>query len=272
MVIKAGRDFTIADGPTAPGVAIINESLARRYWPHSNPIGQSIQLDFGSALTPWDAQPRKGWITIVGVVGDVHEWQWDEATFGQVYLPVAQNPSRMMGFVVRSSGDPKEITAAMKGVIASIDPDQPITAVRSMDEYLSDALAQRRLSILLLGLFAGVATLLAGIGIYGVMAYAVSQRSHEIGIRMALGAEPSHVLRMVVADGMRLAAAGLVIGLGCSFFVLRYLKSQLYGIRASDPLTLGCVVAGLALIAAAACYFPARRATKVDPLVALRYE
>lgn len=272
MTLKSGRDFAISDGPTAPGVAIINESLARRYWPDSDPIGQHIQLDFGSVLTPWDAQPRPGWITIIGVIGDVHEWQWNESTFGQVYLPVAQNPSRMMSFAVRSRTNPAHLTAAVKGVIESLDPDQPVTAVRTMDEYLSDALSQRRLSMLLLALFAGVATLLAGIGIYGVMAYAVSQRSHEIGIRMALGAAPADVLRMIVGDGMRLAAIGLILGVAGSFLVLRYLKSQLYGIRATDPLTLVTVAFVLAIVAIAACYFPARRATKVDPLVALRYE
>lgn len=223
-------------------------------------------------LTPWDAQPRPGWITIIGVIGDVHEWQWNESTFGQVYLPVAQNPSRMMSFAVRSRTNPAHLTAAVKGVIESLDPDQPVTAVRTMDEYLSDALSQRRLSMLLLALFAGVATLLAGIGIYGVMAYAVSQRSHEIGIRMALGAAPADVLRMIVGDGMRLAAIGLILGVAGSFLVLRYLKSQLYGIRATDPLTLITVAFVLAIVAIAACYFPARRATKVDPLVALRYE
>jgi putative ABC transport system permease protein len=141
-----------------------------------------------------------------------------------------------------------------------------------MQEYLTSSVSHRRLSMLLLALFAAVATLLAAVGIYGVMAYAVTQRSHEIGIRLALGAEPVDVLRMVVGDGMRLAGVGLLIGMGASYAAVHYLASQLYGVKAKDPITVACVAAGLALVAVSACYFPARRATKVDPLVALRYE
>jgi putative ABC transport system permease protein len=183
-----------------------------------------------------------------------------------------QNPSRLMSLMVRSRVDRAQLTGALRRAIESVDPDQPITDVKTMEDYLAVAFSQRRLNMSLLAFFAIVAALLAAIGIYGVMGYAVTQRSHEIGIRMALGAEPGDVLRMIVGDGMKLALLGLAIGLTASLLLMKYLESQLYGVKARDPLTFIGVAAGLALVALAACYFPARRATKVDPLAALRYE
>jgi putative ABC transport system permease protein len=177
-----------------------------------------------------------------------------------------------MRLVVRSGDDPAQLTSAIRHVVESIDPNQPITEVSSMDELLSVVLAQRRLNMALLAFFAAIAAVLAAIGIYGVMSYAVTQRSHEIGIRMALGAEPRDVLRMIVNEGMQLAGLGLLLGLVGAIVGTKYLESQLYGVRARDPLTFLSVAASLALVALAACYFPARRATKVDPLTALRYE
>ena len=270
--LKEGRGFTSADGPNSEGVAIINEALARRYWPNEDPIGKQIRLNFPATRTPFQPQPREGWLTIVGVVGDVRDWEWDEPKMAQLYLPEQQNPSRIMRLAVRSEGNPAQLTSAVRQAVASVDPNQPVTEVRTMDEFLAAALAQRRLSMSLLALFAGVATLLAAAGIYGVMAYTVSQRAHEIGIRMALGAEPGGVLRMVVGDGMKLAGIGVVLGILGSFVAMRYLQSQLYGVKATDPFTFVGVTAGLTLVAVAACYFPARRAAKVDPLVALKYE
>ena len=209
---------------------------------------------------------------IVGVVGDIRDWAWSEPKIAQLYLPVTQNPSRIMHLVVRSGGDPVQFTSAVRHAVESVDPNQPVTDVKTMDDYLAVVLAQRRLNMTLLAFFAIVAGLLAAIGIYGVMGYAVTQRSHEIGIRMALGAEPGDVLRMIVGDGMKLTILGLSLGLLGSLVVMKYLESQLYGIKARDPLTFVGVAAVLALVAFAACYFPARRATKVDPLAALRYE
>jgi len=229
-------------------------------------------LRFPDTRLPWEPEPREGWLTIVGIAGDVREREWGEQKVGQIYLPYTQNASRIMHLVVRSEGDPTQLASAVQGVVKSIDPNQPATEVRSMQEYLTSSVSHRRLSMLLLALFAAVATLLAAVGIYGVMAYAVTQRSHEIGIRLALGAEPADVLRMVVGDGMRLAGVGLLIGIGASYAAVHYLASQLYGVKAKDPITVACVAAGLSLVAVSACYFPARRATKVDPLVALRYE
>ncbi len=272
IALKEGRDFTSADGPDSPGVVVINETLAHRYWPDQDPVGKQIKLVFPATLRPWDAQARQGWITIVGIVGDVRDWSWSEPRVAQLYLPDTQNASRIMRLVVRSGDDPAQLTAAIRQVVESIDPNQPITEVSSMDELLSVVLAQRRLNMALLAFFAAIAAVLAAIGIYGVMSYAVTQRSHEIGIRMALGAESRDVLRMIVNEGMQLAGLGLLLGLIGAIVGTKYLESQLYGVKARDPLTFLCVAASLALVALAACYFPARRATKVDPLTALRYE
>jgi len=270
--VKEGRDFASSDGPASQGVALINEALAHRYWPNEDPVGQQIRLVFPAQLRPWDAIPHQGPLTIVGVVGDTRDWAWSEPKIAQLYLPDTQNPSRIMHLAVRSSGDPTQLTAAVRHAVESVDPNQPVTDVKTMEDYLAVVLSQRRLNMTLLAFFAVVAALLAAIGIYGVMGYAVTQRSHEIGIRMALGAEPRDVLRMIVGDGMKLTLMGLSLGLLGSLLVMKYLESQLYGIKARDPLTFIAVAAGLAIVALAACYFPARRATKVDPLVALRYE
>jgi len=270
--VKQGRDLVASDGVDTQSVALINEALARRYWPNQDPVGQQIRLKFPDTRQPWDPEPREGWLNIVGIVSDVRDWEWGEQKIGQIYLPYTQNASRIMHLVVRSEGDPAQLVSGVRSVVNSVDPNQPVTDARSMDDYLAASVSRRRLSMLLLVLFAGVATVLAAVGIYGVMAYAVTQRSHEIGIRMALGAEPNDVLRMVVSDGMKLAGIGLVIGIAASYAAVHYLASQLYGVKAKDPITVICVSVGLALVAISACYFPARRATKVDPLEALRYE
>lgn len=270
--VKQGRDLVASDGVDTQSVALINEALARRYWPNQDPVGQQIRLKFPDTRQPWDPEPREGWLNIVGIVSDVRDWEWGEQKIGQIYLPYTQNASRIMHLVVRSEGDPTQLVSGVRSVVNSVDPSQPVTDARFMDDYLAASVSRRRLSMLLLVLFAGVATVLAAVGIYGVMAYAVTQRSHEIGIRMALGAEPNDVLRMVVSDGMKLAGIGLVIGIAASYAAARYLASQLYGVKAKDPITVICVSVGLALVAISACYFPARRATKVDPLEALRYE
>ena len=270
--VKQGRDLVASDGVDTQSVALINEALARRYWPNQDPVGQQIRLKFPDTRQPWDPEPREGWLNIVGIVSDVRDWEWGEQKIGQIYLPYTQNASRIMHLVVRSEGDPTQLVSGVRSVVASVDPNQPVTDARSMDDYLAASVSRRRLSMLLLVLFAGVATVLAAVGIYGVMAYAVTQRSHEIGIRMALGAEPNDVLRMVVSDGMKLAGIGLLIGIAASYAAVHYLASQLYGVKTKDPITVLCVSVGLALVAISACYFPARRATKVDPLEALRYE
>ncbi len=270
--VKEGRGFLSSDGPNSEGVALVNETLAQRYWPNQDPVGQRVRMIIPATLNFWEPIPREGWLTIVGVVGDIRDWAWAEPKTGQLYLAEAQNPSRLMSLVVRSGDDRAQLTTAVRRAVASVDPSQPVTEVKTMDDYLAVAFSQRRLNMSLLAFFAVVAALLAAIGIYGVMGYAVTQRSHEIGIRMALGAEPGDVLRMIVGDGMKLTCMGLSLGILGSLLVMNILESQLYGVKARDPLTFIAVSASLALVALAACYFPARRATKVDPLVALRYE
>jgi putative ABC transport system permease protein len=272
ITLKEGRDFAVSDGPDAAGVAIVNEALARRYWPQQDPVGQQIRLDFPATRNLWEPVPKASWLTIVGVASDIHDWYWGEAKIGQLYLPDIQNPSRIMHLVVRTEGDPMALVSAARQAVETVGPDQPVTEIRTMDDLVAASLAQRRLSMVLLGIFAAVATALAALGIYGVMAYGVGQRTHEIGIRMALGAHSGDILRMIVRDGMRLAAIGLVLGIMASFVTMRYLENQLYGVKAIDPVTLISVAIFLGTVAAAACYFPARRAAKVDPLVALRYE
>jgi putative ABC transport system permease protein len=272
IAVKEGRAFAAADSPRAPGVAIVNETLARRYWPGQDPVGQQIKLIFPATRQVWDGEPQAGWLTIVGIAADARDWAWGEAKAGQMYLPLAQDPSRIMHLTVRSQGDPNQLTSDIRHAVETSDPNQPVTDVRSMDGYLDIAVAQKRLNMSLLAFFAVVAGVLAAIGIYGVMGYAVEQRSHEIGIRMALGARPDDVVRMIVRDGMKLALLGLALGLAGSLVAMKYLESQLYGIKARDPLTFACVAVALALVALAACYIPARRATKVDALSALRYE
>jgi putative ABC transport system permease protein len=270
--VKSGRDFAASDGPNAEGVVILNEALAHRYWPDQNPIGQQIHLKFPPTKTPWQPVARDSMLTVIGVVADVREWEWGEEKVGQLYLPYAQNPSRIMRLVVRTTGDPAAIAPAVRHAVAGVDSSQAITEIHTMDQLLAQAVSQRRLNMLLLAVFAAIATILAAIGIYGVMAYGVTQRFHEIGVRMALGAEPSDVLKMVVTDGMKLAVIGLLLGIVGAALLSRYLESQLYGIKATDPFTYAGVALGLAAVAVAACYFPARRATKVDPISALRHD
>jgi predicted permease len=275
--IVSGRDFGPEDGPTGAGVALIDRALAKRYWPNENPVGKQIRIHIVAASAPWQAQKRDSWLTIVGVAGDVHDWNWGAAALPTLYLPMQQNPSWFMSLVIRENGSAASLLPAVRHIVSSLDANQPVTAVITMRQMVSDSLAQRRLNMLLLAVFAGVAVLLAAIGIYGLMAYAVAQRTHEIGVRMALGAEPGDVLRMIVVEAMGLTGIGLLIGLVTSVLLTHYLQNELFGvqlyrIRALDPVTFIGVPVLIAVIAAAASYFPARRATAVDPLVALRYE
>jgi putative ABC transport system permease protein len=270
--LKAGREFQPADGDESGGVAIINEALERRYWRDENPLGRQIRVHYPPQDAPWRPVVRDQWLTIVGVVGDVREWGIGGKTPGIVYLPYRQAPSRLMSLVIRTGPDPKGLVPSVRQAILSVDKDQPIAEVRTMNDYLDAVFARRRLSMFLLAVFAGVATFLAAVGIYGLMSFAVTQRSHEIGIRMALGAEPRDVLRLILHDGMRLTVIGAAIGGAASIVAARYIASQLYGVRAFDPATIAGVIVFLMSVSLAACYVPARRATRVDPMNALRYE
>ncbi len=275
--VLSGRGFGPEDGPNGAGVALIDQSLERRYWPNENPVGKQIRIHIISARAPWQAQKRDSWLTIVGVIGDVHDWYWGAKPNPTVYLPMQQDPSWLMSLVVRESGSGEQILPAVRHIVSSLDANQPVTSVHMMDSMVAGALAQRRLDMVLLAVFAAVAVLLAAIGIYGVMAYAVSQRTHEIGVRMALGAAPGNVLKMIVWEALRLAGIGLLLGLVASVVLTRYLQNQifgvqLYGIHNLDPVTFIGVPVLILIVAVLAAYFPARRATTIDPLVALRYE
>jgi putative ABC transport system permease protein len=270
--LLSGRGFMPADDEQASGVALINEALRRRYWPNEDPIGQHIRF-LPEAKNAYEPELRDSWLTIVGVVGDTKESQFEEKKTGMLYVPYLQNPAPIMFLVLRTPSDPVSSAAAVRHAVELVDKDQPVAEVKTMEEIVETMASRERLNVALVMLFAFLATALAAIGIYGVMSYTVAQQTHDIGIRMALGAQPRDVLRLVVRQGMRLAVfgigLGLIIGLGVE---RRVLASFLYGVTAADPLTLAGTILVLAVVALAACYIPARRATRVDPLVALRHE
>ncbi|MGH9936763.1 MAG: ABC transporter permease, partial [Blastocatellia bacterium] len=259
-----GRAFTEQDARGRPEVAIVNETFVKRYFPNEDPIGK--RFTFG------DANDNPQWITIVGVVRDTKRQGLDRPIRIESWMPHAQMPARSMEVVLRTTGDPLALSQAVREAVWSLDRDLPIPKIETMEQILSESVAQRRLNMLLLGLFALVALILAAVGIYGVMSYAVTQRTHEIGVRVALGARDRDVLRLVVAQGMMLALAGVAIGLIATFALTRLMASLLFGVSATDPLTFILISLLLASVALIACWVPARRATKVDPMVALRYE
>jgi putative ABC transport system permease protein len=257
-----GRYFTAQDIEGTRPVAIINKELAHRFFPTQNPIGKKIAFFWGT----------QGWQEIVGVVGDIKYYGPDDRARSAMYVPHAQRPASTMTVAVRTASNPENFVASVREQVFALDKDQPVSRVRTMSQVVADALAQRRLSMALLGGFAVLALVLAAVGIYGVISYSVSQRTHEIGIRMALGAQPRDIFRLVVGQGMALTLIGVAVGLAASFALTRFLESMLFGVSATDPATFAGVALLLAAVALLACYIPARRATKVDPLVALRYE
>jgi putative ABC transport system permease protein len=259
-----GRGFTAADTEKSATVTVINETMARRFWPNESPIGKRLKQGWPENETPWRE--------VVGVAADVKLNGVDQETPLQAYLPLAQEPALSLALVVRSQGNPLSLAAAVEQAIYAMDKDLPVFNTRSMDQLLDNAIAQQQLTMVLLAGFAAVALLLAAVGIYGVVSYSVSQRTHEIGIRMALGAQAGDVLRLVAGQGMGLAIVGVAIGVGASLVLTRLMTSLLFGVSATDPLTFAAISVLLALVALLACYFPARRATKVDPIIALRYE
>lgn len=260
--VVRGRAFTETDTAEAQGVAIINDAFARRYFASEDPIGRRIR-------------PRgdeNDWLTIIGVVGSVRQIGLAEEPRAEMFLSYLQSPVPFMNVVIRTNADPMNLIAAVRREVWAVNPNQPVANVSTMNELVANSVARTRFNTLLLQLFAAVALALAIVGLYGVMAYSVAQRTHEIGLRMALGAQGRDVLKMVVKQGMILVLIGIAIGLAAAFALTRLMATLLYGVSATDPVTF--IGIALLLIAAAfvACYIPARRATKIDPMVALRYE
>ena len=255
-----GRDFTVDDRGGAPPVVIVNEQLARRAWPNESPIGKTIRV--GGSDTPW--------ATVVGVVGTVKHFRLSEDPLDQAYMPYQQRPLIFTEVVVRTVGEPAAIANAIRAAVWRVDRDQPVWRVRTMNRVLDEARGGPRLTVWLMTGFAILALVLAAIGVYGVMSYAVARRTREVGVRMALGARRHQVLAMVLRDGMRTTVLALCIGLVIAGLATRLLASQLFGVSATDPLTFTAVPVLLGLVALAACYLPARRASRVDPIVALR--
>ena len=261
--VKTGRSFTDRDTVESPPIVIVNESIVRRVFAGEDPIGKRIIV--------W--RDEKFAREIVGVVGDVKTGRLDEETDPQIYVPYAQDAGwGGLSLAVRTKGEPEALTSQVRGAILSIDKDLPPYEIKTMDEVFSASVARTRLVMLLFGVFSMFALLLASIGIYGVIAYTVAQRTHEIGIRLALGAQTRDVRRMIVTQGMILALIGAVLGLAGAFATTRVMRSLLYGVSPTDPLIFIGVSLLLTVVALLACYIPARRATKVDPMIALRYE
>jgi putative ABC transport system permease protein len=271
--ILRGRDVTDADNLRSPGVIVINEYLARRYWPGEDAIGKRITFD--------DPAKNPSWLTVVGVAKNTARSNWVSPPEEEVFLPYLQNrayldtpspPFAYLTLVVRASRDPAALAPDIREAIRSLDKNIPISEIQTMNQVVAEANGQSRFYMVLLGAFAVVALVLAGVGIYGVMSYSVSRRTHEIGIRMALGAQSRDVLKLVVFQGIFQALAGVAVGLAGALALSHLMAGLLYGTRPTDPVTFVAAVLVLGGVAVAASYIPARRASKVDPMVALRYE
>jgi predicted permease len=262
--LRSGRAFTSQDAHPAATVVIVNEAFEKRYFPGQSVVGKRIRLAAGPAEAPWP--------TVVGVVSDVRQGGLAKDVTPEVYSPLIEDMGDELSFVIRVAGKPDHLIPAVRGVAAEVEPNQSLHNVMTMGQRLANTTTSRRLNTALLGSFAAVALLLAVVGIYGVMSYAVTQRRREIGVRMALGAQKSDILGLIIRGGLRLTLLGVAIGLAGAFALTRYLSSQLYSVKATDPLTFLGVAVALTGVALLASWLPARRATKVDPMVALRHD
>ncbi|MDQ3013136.1 MAG: ABC transporter permease, partial [Acidobacteriota bacterium] len=260
----SGREFTEQDSLTAPGVIVINEALAKRYWPDEDPLGKRIKIGFSNGDAPW--------LTIVGITQDVKQGGLDQKPRPEFFRPYNQAAWPVMTVVVRTASSPRAFIDPIKQALARFEPDRAASGIRTMDEVIYDSVGSRRFPMMLLVAFSLVALMLAAVGISGVVAFSVSQRTREIGIRMALGAHKGDVIRLVLNRSMIAALIGVGVGLAASLALTRFLTGLLFEVKPMDPIVLGSVALILASVAFIACYLPARRATKVDPMIALRCE
>jgi len=271
--LLSGREFAESDSPDSARVAVVNQALARELWPHDSAIGKPLLASEGG-----DNELKTR--VVVGVIADIKEIGLDQPARPTVYVPQAQvldSFNRMTNFWFASTcivktARPLNLDTEIRNIVAAVDPEEPVARIESMDKVLAHSIALQRFLMILMGIFAGLALVLAAVGIYGVLSYQIARRTHEIGVRMALGANPADVLRLVLREGMFVVFAGVAVGVAAAFGLSRFLASVLFGVQPADPLTFASVVVVLVAVALIACYIPARRATRVDPLVALRYE
>jgi putative ABC transport system permease protein len=266
--LLSGRDFNDRDDVNAPGVVIVNQAFAQRFFPNENVLGKHITPGASNHGKP---QPRE----IIAVVGNVKGRRLDVQDLPEYYIPLAQLNFGSMTVCLRTSVEPHSLTSAVRNVVSSMDSDLPVYDIKTMDEYLAATLATPRFNAMLLQAFAALALLLTAVGLYGVISYAVAQRTHEIGVRITLGATRSSVVRMILKSGLRLTAIGVGSGVALSLVAARFvasLSNVLFGVKPTDAVTFAAVIAIVAVVSALACYVPAWRASKVDPMVALRYE
>jgi len=262
--LERGREITEQDAENAPLVLLVSESFATRFWPDEDPIGKRIRL-------PWNpGREDEPWRTVVGVVKDVKQYGLDKPASSAIYLPHAQYPVSFMTLVVRTTGDPAAMPGTVRQAVRKLDPDQVPTEIATMSDVMANSIQTQRFSMFVLGAFATLALALAAVGIYGVMSYVVAQRTHEMGIRIALGARAGNILSLVLKNALRMTIAGIFLGAVGAFALTRLMKSLLFGVMPTDVPTFVVVCLSLLVVALVACYLPARRATKVDPLVALR--
>jgi putative ABC transport system permease protein len=256
-----GRDFSTSDNSSSPPVAIVNQTLAQRFWPDQTALGKRIVL-----------VRSKSAVEIIGVVGDIQRYGLGESVQPEIYYPYSQQARWATYFVVRTNTPASTLKEALQSRLANIDSEIMLSRTSSMNDHITSALKRPRFNLVLVGIFALTALLLAAVGIYGVMSYLVEQQTREIGIRSALGAKRSHILKLVIGHGVGMACLGITLGVFVSFGLTRFLIGMLYGVTAVDPMTFVGIPILLLIVAVVACYIPARRATKVDPQIALRYE
>jgi len=262
MTLRRGRFFADFDNENAPAVAVINETMARTYWPNEDALGKHLKL----------TRRATSWTTIVGIVADTRAESLEEARVPVIYSNLYQRGAHHLAIFLRGHLDSAAIPDQVRKEVQSVDPTLPVFGAQMLNETVSVSLAQRRFAMIIVVLFALTALLLTGLGIYGVISYIVSERTHEIGIRLALGAEKRDILKMVLRQGLGLAIAGAVVGLAGSVMVSHLITGLLYGVKPTDPATFGAVAVILMSVALIACYVPARRAMRVDPMIALRHE